>query len=344
MKAKRLLIPTLFFSFVILFSACQKQLSVPEANDSSMTIGSMLKGANEASNLGSEMLSTTRSGNGAGPSNPLAFARSNARFSVLTVALARTGLLNTLMKLDDEFTLFAPTDAAFAAAGISVEDVTKLPKDALASILLYHVVSGEIPSGAVPASAAVATLNGKRVFVRKSGNNVLVNLSKVTLADVQAKNGIVHVIDKVLMPPTQSIVDVVVNNPNFTLLKAAVIRASQGSTNVVELLSGNGPFTVFAPTDAAFTAAGLTEAAINAAAPNSLTPVLGYHVIPGAIFSIDLTDGIMPTMLLSGSTTITLTGGPKIKGNGNGSPSNITATDILTTNGVIHVIDKVLLP
>lgn len=344
MKAKRLLIPALFFSVAVLFSGCQKQLSVAESNDASMTIGSMLKGANEASNLGSEMLSTTRSGNGAGPSNPLAFARSNARFSVLTVALARTGLLNTLMKLDEEFTLFAPTDAAFAAAGISVEDVTKLPKDAVASILLYHVISGEIPSGSVPASAAVTTLNGKRVFVRKSGNNVFVNLSKVTQADVQAKNGIVHVIDKVLMPPTQSIVDVVVNNPNFSLLKAAVLRASQGSTNVAALLSGDGPFTVFAPTDAAFTAAGLTASVINAAEPNSLTPVLGYHVISGAVFSIDLADGITPSMLLSGTTTITLNGGAKIKGNGNSSASNITVTDILTTNGVIHVIDQVLLP
>lgn len=345
MKSIRLLSSFFFFATVLFFTSCQKELSTNSSKeDMLLTIGDMLKAANDGSSLGTEQLSTTRNGNGGAPSNPLASARSNAKFSVLTSALARTGLLNTLMKLDGDYTLFAPTDDAFADAGITVSALNQLSKEDLSKILLYHVVSGKIPASAVPASAAVETLNGAKIFVRKGGNTVKINLSTVTLADVMAKNGVVHVIDKVLMPPTQSIVDVVVNNPNFSLLKTAVLRASEGTTNVAALLSGAGPFTVFAPTDAAFTAAGLTSSVLSSLPPDALTPILGYHVISGAIFSIDLSDGITPAMLLSGTTTITLAGGPKIKGAGNSSASNITVTDILTINGVIHVIDGVLLP
>lgn len=329
---------------IVTLTSCQKQLSQPSnALSSEQTIGAILKNAaDEANGMNGEVLTSS---NGGAPSNPLAHARSKARFSVLTVALAKTGLLNTLMRLDGDYTLFAPTDEAFAAAGLSTSDITKLPEETLKGILLYHVVGAKVPAAAVPANAAVATLNGKKIFVRSSAAGVAINLSKVTLADVMAKNGVIHVIDKVLLPPTQSIVDIVVSDTSFSLLKTAVLRASQGTTNVAALLSGAGPFTVFAPVNNAFRALGLNEAAINGTAPDALTPILAYHVINNAaVFSIDLTNGITPTMLAGGTTTITLTGGAKIKGKSNASASNIIATDIITTNGVIHVIDSVLLP
>jgi uncharacterized surface protein with fasciclin (FAS1) repeats len=111
------------------------------------------------------------------------------------------------------------------------------------------------------------------------------------------------------------------------------------------LLSGTGPFTVFAPVNQAFINAGFpTIASIMNASPDALTPILAYHVIGARVFSSDLSDGMTPTMLSGGATTISLIGGAKIKGNGNATASNIVKTDILCTNGVIHVIDGVLLP
>jgi uncharacterized surface protein with fasciclin (FAS1) repeats len=159
-----------------------------------------------------------------------------------------------------------------------------------------------------------------------------------------AKNGVVHVINQVLMPPTKTIVETAMGNPAFSTLVAAVVKASTGSTNVAGILNGPGAFTVFAPTNAGFEAEGITSAAIAGLMPDDITPILGYHVINAPVFSIDLVNGMMPTMLLSGKTTITLTSGAQIKGNGNSMASNIAPTDIICTNGIIHVIDRVLLP
>ncbi|MFM7838556.1 MAG: fasciclin domain-containing protein [Chitinophagaceae bacterium] len=324
---------------VIALSACQKQVQKSEEIDSQLTIGAML---NNASATDQNTLTTEIPGssNGSGPSNPLAFARSQERFSVLTVALAKTGLLNTLMRLDADYTLFAPSDAAFAAANINVATVTKLPEETLKQILLYHVVAGKVPAAAVTKALDPATLNGKRIFVRPLSGTVAINLSKVTIADVMAKNGVIHVIDKVLLPPTKSIVDVVVSDTSFSLLKTAVLKAKLETA-----LSGAGPFTVFAPLNSAFRATPFnTEAAINGANVDALTGILTYHVISGAVFSIDLSNGLTPTMLSGKTTIIGLGTVATIKGSGNNSPSTILATDILTTNGVIHVIDQVLLP
>lgn len=334
--------------FLLLLVGCQKDIQTPTVQEQTESIGRLLQTSTQER---SNNESGNASMNNDGPSNPLAFARSQARFSILTVALARTGLMNTLMKLDADYTLFAPTDEAFMAAGLSVASVTQLPKDALASILLYHVVAGKIPAAAVPASAAVPTLNGKQIYVRKSSAGVFVNLAQVTIADVKASNGIVHVINQVLMPPTKSIVEIAASDSRFSTLVAAAVKASTGSTDVVALLSGPGAFTVFAPTNAGFAAEGVTSLA--GFTPDALTGILGYHVINAPVFSIDLTNGMMPTMFLNGKTTITLTNGPQITGNGNVTnmvkrPSNISTKpgeiDVIATNGIVHVIDRVLLP
>jgi len=167
----------------------------------------------------------------------------------------------------------------------------------------------------------------------------------VTTADINASNGVVHVINKVLMPPSQNIVQLAQGNTNLSYLVAAVTRASQGSTNVAQVLSNTNPLTVFAPNNQAFIDAGFaTTDAIMAADPATLTSILTYHVIGARVFSSDLTEGAMPTTVNGGKVTITLSGGAKVKGNGNTTASNITAVDIMATNGVVHVIDRVLLP
>jgi len=170
--------------------------------------------------------------------------------------------------------------------------------------------------------------------------------TQVIVADVKAANGVIHVIDNILMPPAGNIVATALGNKDFTYLVAAVLRASQGSTNVAALLSGNGPLTVFAPVNQAFIDAGFaTIADINAADPDVLTSILAYHVVAGRVFSSDLTNNMSVPMLAGGNTIITLNGGAKILGEGNGMDAhNIIKTNIVTTNGVIHVIDGVLLP
>jgi uncharacterized surface protein with fasciclin (FAS1) repeats len=288
------------------------------------------------------------------PENGEATARGAAgrqvRFNFLAAALAHTGLTKTLATYDGNYTLFAPTNDAFIAAGFnSVQAIMSTPVEVLKPVLLYHVLGIKVMTANVPAgpNAAVATLNGADLYAtRKPDGSVFINGTPVIFADVNAVNGVIHVIDKVLLPPTGNIVQTAVAaNPEFTYLVAAVLRASQGGTNVAALLSSNGPFTVFAPVNQAFINAGFpTIAAIMSADPDALTPILAYHVIGARVFSSDLVNGMTPNMLAGGTTTITLAGGAKIKGNGNTTASNIVKTDIVSTNGVIHVIDAVLLP
>lgn len=274
----------------------------------------------------------------------------NPKFSILTAAVKKAGLVNALnTKGKTGLTLFAPNNDAFKAAGFtSLAALEAVPESTLKGILLYHVLGSKVEAADIPqaSNTAVATLNGKPVYVTKtSAAKVFVNGVSVIKADIGCTNGVIHEINRVLFPATGTIVATAIANPNLSLLVAAVLRASQGSTNVAAVLSGEGPFTVFAPTNQAFISAGFADAAaINAADPNTLTAILTYHVLAGRIFSSDLTVGEAGPTVNGGKVTITLSGGAKVKGNSNATPSNIVVTDIVTTNGVVHVIDQVLLP
>lgn len=269
------------------------------------------------------------------------------QFNFLKYALTQTKLMSVLAK-DGDYTLFAPSDDAFREAGFnSYEDIRNAPVELLKAILTYHVLDAEVTASQVPAgpNAAITMLSGQKAYVTSNSSGVYINGVSVVSADIMALNGVIHVIDRILMPPVGNIVETAVANPDFSYLVAAVLRASQGSVNVAGVLSSAGPFTVFAPTNAAFIAAGFpTTASIMAADPATLTAILTYHVIGARVFSSDLVDGAMPTMLNGGKTTIDLNGGARIKGMSNATYSNIIKTDIVATNGVIHVIDQVLLP
>jgi uncharacterized surface protein with fasciclin (FAS1) repeats len=271
-------------------------------------------------------------------------------FSYLTAAVNKAGLVNALnTKGKSDLTLFAPTNAAFIAAGFKTPaDLAAVPDSTLTAILLYHVLGEKVDAGDVPLAdnTPVTTLNGQPLYAtRTSSGSVFVNGVSVIKANIESTNGVVHVINRVLMPATGTIVQTAIGNPNLSLLVAAVLRASQGTTDVASVLSSAGPFTVFAPTNQAFINAGFADAnAINAADPNTLTTILTYHVIAGRIFSSDLVNGETPATVNGETVTITLTSGAQVKGNSNTTPSNIVATDIVTTNGVVHVIDQVLLP
>ncbi|MDE3125400.1 MAG: fasciclin domain-containing protein [Bacteroidota bacterium] len=270
----------------------------------------------------------------------------NTNFSLLKTAVVKAGLATTLNGTGP-FTVFAPSDTAFAGSGITASVINSLTADQLKTILLYHTIPANIPAANVPAgpNAKVITASGDSVFVTKNANGVFVNGIPVTQADIMASNGVIHALARVLIPPVGNIVQVAQSDTSFSYLVAAVLRASQGAVNVASVLSGPGPFTVFAPTNAAFRAAGFaTVNDINNADPATLTSILTYHVIAGRIFSSDLTQGAQPTTLNTGKLTISLTGGATVKGNSNTVASNIIATNIMATNGVVHVIDRVLLP
>ena len=271
-------------------------------------------------------------------------------YSFLTAAINKAGLANALNDNSKEgLTLFAPSNDAFMAAGFtSVADLAKVPDSVLKKILLYHVLGTRVLAAQIPqaSNSEVTTLNTQPIYAtRTSDNKVFINGVPVVKADIVCTNGVIHEINRVLLPATGTIVQTAINNPDLSLLVAAVLRASQGSTDVASVLSGTGPFTVFAPTNQAFINAGFADAnAINAADPNTLTPILTYHVIAGRIFSSDLTDGATPATVNGATVTISLSAGAQVKGNGNSTASNITATDIVASNGVVHIIDQVLLP
>ena len=267
--------------------------------------------------------------------------------STLEAAVVKAGLVETLNG-PGPFTLFAPTNEGFENAGITSDVLSGLSADAVKNILLYHVIPAAIPAASVPAgpNAKVIAANGDSVFVTSNSNGVFINGVKVETADIAATNGIIHKIGNVLMPAVGNIVEAAQADTSLSYLVAAVLRASTGSIDIAGILSGSNILTVFAPTNNAFRSAGFaTIDQINAADPDALAGILAYHVLNGRTFSSDLTDGATAPTLAGGATvTIGVSGGVTVKGNSNTDASDVLKANIVATNGVIHVIDQVLLP
>ena len=260
--------------------------------------------------------------------------------TLLEAAVGAAGLVDALNG-DGPFTVFAPTDAAVVALtealGITAEELLALPN--LGDILQYHVVAASAFSTDLTDGQMIGTLQGSDVTVTINMEGVFINEAMVTVADIAADNGVVHVIDAVLLPPapvSNTVVDIIVNSEDHTVLEAAVLAA-----DLAGALSAEGPFTVFAPTDAAFTALmeALEISAEELLAFEGLTNVLLYHVVGAQALAADLTDGQEITTLLDQDVTITI--------NGMGvfvNEAMVTVADIMADNGVVHVIDAVLLP
>jgi uncharacterized surface protein with fasciclin (FAS1) repeats len=296
-------------------------------------------------------------------------------FTILLAAVgaADPSILELLTDVEAQLTVFAPTDAAFVAAfealGVTAEDVLA-NADLLNAVLAYHVVPSIYDAASlVTASADGATpvygtlLDNAGLMVASSDMGVMINSATVVTADLNASNGIIHVIDAVLVPdlealpmvemeeePTISIAETVVaaagaDAPEFTTLLAAVAAADPA---VLEALTNGGPFTVFAPTDAAFAAAlealGVTAEDI-LADTDLLTTILAYHVVPGTWSAAGVVgaigeEGALVGTVLPGTTLSLMLDGDSVMVN----DATVIATDIFATNGVVHVIDAVLLP
>lgn len=273
--------------------------------------------------------------------NIVEVASGDARFSILVEALSKANLVSAL-QADGPFTVFAPTNDAFNAlfAQLGVSGIADLDAATLTPILLNHVVSGQVKAADV-ATGYASTLNTSapgnnsvKIFLNK-GSDVKVEGSKVIIADIMASNGVIHAIDKVILP--SNVVGHAINNPNFSILVEAVVKA-----NLVEALSAAGPFTVFAPTNDAFNKLfnTLGVSGISALTAEQLTPILLYHVVSGNVTSSQVSSGSVPT-LKDGSNLNLLVNSMGVTIN---SDVNVVVTDVQGSNGVIHVIDAVLVP
>ncbi|MBI5258448.1 MAG: fasciclin domain-containing protein [Burkholderiales bacterium] len=280
------------------------------------------------------------------PGNVVQVAQGDARFSVLAEAVVAVDLAGAL-SAPGPFTVFAPTNEAFAAL-LTELGVTKAQllanKPLLTAVLKYHVLAVGVPKAAVPAGQAITPLDGGIFKVDPVGAELVITdgrnrLSRIVNTDIAASNGVIHAIDKVLLPANKTIVETAVATPSFSILAEAVVAANLAST-----LSGTGPFTVFAPTDAAF-AALLTELGISKqqllADKALLSKVLTYHVVPGRVLKAGVPVG--PAIATVGGGTFTVNAALAITDQRQRS-ARITGTDVLASNGVIHVIDKVILP
>ncbi len=295
-----------------------------------------------------------------GPLSIVETAQNTPALSTLVAAVqfaSDNGDLVDLLANPGTLTVFAPTNAAFDAlaveltgtAGATGADLlTAANKPLLRSVLKYHVLTSEVGAAAIPFGKPITSAEGS-VFKIDTGAPPIITdgrnrTANITATDIGASNGVVHLIDKVILPADKNIVQTAqafaAKNPaEFTILVEAVVAADLATT-----LSGAGPFTVFAPTDAAFAALltelNVTKAQLLANKP-LLVKVLTYHVVAARVFKAEVPVGAPISMVQTGTVTVDATLSIT---DARGRKAKIIGTDTLTSNGVIHVIDKVLLP
>ncbi|MEN0047082.1 MAG: fasciclin domain-containing protein [Bacteroidota bacterium] len=273
-------------------------------------------------------------------------AQETESLSTLVSAVQAAGLAETLSG-EGPFTVFAPTNEAFEALPEGVLESLLKPenKDQLAAILTYHVVSGKIMSTDLEDGQTAATVQGEEITVSTT-DGAKINGASVTTADVAVSNGVVHIINQVILPPSviaemeaaanaKNIVELAVGSESLSTLVAAVQAGG-----LVETLSGEGPFTVFAPTNDAFAALpdGVLDMLLKPENKDKLTAILTYHVVGGKIMSTDLQDGQTAATVQGDEIKVDLSDGAKI------NDAAVVTADVEATNGVVHIIDKVILP
>ena len=360
---------------ITIFASCKKnndvisESAVPADNEQAavaaarqLETSAPAEAASEAKSLGFDQL-RDNSGNAQGTIVDIAIGNSN--FSSLVAAVVKTGLAGALSDASANLTVFAPTNGAFAqlpapfnnAANITgITDAAQV--DFLRNVLLYHVLGAEVFSNQVangPSSAGTlkpaGASNDNTIYLSKTFGLIRVNgQSTVIYPNLNASNGVIHVINKVLLFPTNNIAEIAIGNANLTALVAALVK-----TDLAGVFTGSGDFSVFAPTDAAFAQlpapfnsasniSNITDPAQIAALSN----ILRYHVVGSRNFAWDL--GILKRVTTLADapknkvTTILGYNTGWVRGDNNSSFAQVNPADILATNGVIHVIGKVLLP
>jgi len=260
-------------------------------------------------------------------------AVSAGSFTILAKALTEAELVGAL-KGDGPFTVFAPTDEAFKKLPKGTLETLLKPenRDMLVGILTYHVVPGEYKAGKVLSSKTLTTLNGQRADI--AGGDI--DNATIVKTDIECTNGIIHVIDEVILPESDSILDIATSAGSFNTLAAALKAA-----DLIDALSGEGPFTVFAPTDEAFAALpdGTLDMLLKPENKDKLRSILLYHVVEGRVYADQAIEAEKAATLQGGKVKIT-----KSWGNVKINDAKVVNADIEASNGVIHVIDRVILP
>lgn len=264
-------------------------------------------------------------------------AVSAGSFKTLVAAVQAAGLVETLMG-EGPFTVFAPTDEAFAKLPKgTVENLLK-PENlgTLRQILTYHVVPGKVTADKVVNLRNAVTANGQLIDIKAGEGGVKIDKANVVKTDIMTSNGVIHVIDRVVMPETKNIVEVADAAGSFSTLLAAAKAAG-----LAGVLSGEGPFTVFAPTDEAFETLGMKTVTDLLKPQNRarLASILKYHVVPGRVYARDAVAAGMAETVQGGSVRFAIEDG-RVSADG----ADVVMTDIEASNGVVHVIDSVLLP
>lgn len=298
----------------------------------------------------------------------------NPSFSIMRAAIIRSGMLTTLTDRNNQFTVFAPTDAAFIASGFPLAAINALPAASVASIVQYHIIPGRklmstvvptsFPNVQMPTSLIIPAPNTNPLvrfsnFPSKRGDRVWVNNIPVTTPDVDTDNGAVHVISAVLAPPSRVLLDTISREADMSYLVAAILRADVGvpaGSRFQDFLANPlANFTIMAPTNAAFNALFTSLRLPASPASFSLLPVaqvqgiVAYHVLMGRAFSPNLPTSAtpVPTLLSASLPTaplLTIDATQGVRGARNPSFSRITAVDRHAINGVYHKIDQVLMP
>ena len=289
------------------------------------------------------------------PKNIVELAQETSDLSSLVEALTdnrHTTDFVALLSGTTDYTVFAPNNAAFQAlldSDASWNSIADIPIETLDLVLKHHVVSGKVMAADLTATYVNTLAEGPNsealsLQVDVSPDVVFNGSTSPVTTDVSASNGVVHIVNSVMLPP--NVVNHALNNANFSTLVAA-LTDSRHTTDFVTVLSGTGPFTVFAPTNDAFQALLDSDSTWNSLADipiATLDAVLQYHVVNGAnVQSDELTDGQNVTMLGGGTVTVDLSAGAKLTTSSSQSVM-ISATDVQGTNGVVHVVDAVLLP
>jgi uncharacterized surface protein with fasciclin (FAS1) repeats len=257
--------------------------------------------------------------------------------TIFKAALELTGL-ETFAKGPGPFTFFAPNDDAFKATGInSPADLAAVDLTALTQVLAFHIINGnrtfvEIPQGP---NAPIATINGLSFYASRNSSGAYLNGSKIVTQDIKASNGIIHVVNKIMVPPITNVLGALAANPNFKLFNQAIGKAAATANFTAS------PITVFAPTNAAMIAGGYDSTAIANSTGTTLLNILRYHIVPARMFSSEFAAQQYKTVQGS-NVAISFSNGAKIKGIANATPANITSTDFAVSNGVVHTIDALL--
>jgi transforming growth factor-beta-induced protein len=258
-------------------------------------------------------------------------------FKTLVAAVQAADLVGTL-KGEGPFTVFAPTDEAFAKLpeGMLGDLLKPENKQKLTAILTYHVVPGRLPAAKVVKQNGAATVQGQCLDFSVDGRTVRVDGAKVIKTDIKCTNGVIHVIDAVVLPASDNIVQTAMKAETFNTLLTAAAKAGLAQT-----LANGGPFTVFAPTDEAFAKlpAGTVDDLLKPENNEALATILKAHVVPGRVYAADAAKARKADTLAAFPLTFSKVG-KELQVNG----INIIAQDVDASNGVIHVIDRVILP